>query len=155
MGLRGLITLDINSDVKTCLNIQVSSTSILVMSTVVPNIPNSGLKGKFQIASSTPLVYVEKGATKWNMSHFVSKESVKKICSLFFFFYEKVKKIGQQLEQIFHLLLASVISLCVLPFSWPLSFISFGPYVPFSPSVSLFFLSFSCPLSFQSKSPDI
>ena len=155
MGLSGLITLDVNSDVKKCLNLQVSSTLILVTSTVMPNMHNSGLKGNFQIAISTPLVYLDKCAKKVKPVSLLGQGVRQENLLTFFFFYEKVKKFEQQLEQIFHLLLALLIFLWVLPFFWPLSFISFGSYVLFSPSVSFFLLSFSCLLSFQSKFPDM
>ena len=101
MGLRGLITLDVNSDVKKCLNLQVSSTLILVTSTVMPNMHNSGLKGNFQIAISTPLVYLDKCAKKWNLSHFWGKESVKKTCSLFSSSMKKSKKLDNNWNKYF------------------------------------------------------
>ena len=105
MGLRGLITLDVNSDVKKCLNLQVSSTLILVTSTVMPNMHNTGLKGNFQIAICTILVYLEKGAKKVKhvslLGQVVCQEGLFAFC---FVFYQESNKFGGP---------ASVIFLCV------------------------------------------
>ena len=130
MGLRGLITLDVNSDVKKCLNLQVSSTSILVTSTVMPNMHNSGLKGNFQIAIFTPLVYLDYAATNGTNISPPPYSFPTSVLSLF------------SPSQVSAGVLASAIFLCVLPFFWPL--LSFSAI-----------LSFSCLFFIQSKSPKI
>ena len=127
------------------LNLQVSST--VVTSTVMPSMHNSGLnsglKGNFQIAIWAQLAYLDKGAKRETCFTFGARSPSRK----YFFFYEKFTKVlttnGTNIShppcsfpklvlslfspsQVPAGVLASVIFLCVMPFFWSLSFVSFS-----------------------------